>query len=164
MASLNGFNADEFKDEYTPLPAGRYTAMIVKSETQATKAGNGSYLKLEIDIVDGQYKGRKLFENLNLENPNQQAVNIAKATLANICRAVNILHPKDSSELHLKPISIMVSVEPERDGYPASNRVKRWDAPESAAQTKMDFSKAPAPANAKPWERPVVKAEETPTF
>jgi len=160
MANLGNFNADEYKDDYAPLPAGRYTAMIVKSETQATKAGNGSYLKLEIDIVDGQFKGRKLFENLNLDNPNQQAVNIAKATLANICRAVGVLHPKDSSELHLKPMSVMVLVEPEKDGYPASNRVKRWDAMESPSQTK-----APAPAAAsaaKPWEKP--KEDKIETF
>lgn len=159
MASLNGFNAEDFKDEYAPLPAGRYTAMIVKSETKSTKAGNGSYLSLEIDIVDGQYKGRKLFENLNLDNPNEQAVNIAKATLANICRAVGVLHPKDSSELHLKPISIMVSVIPESKDFPASNRVKRWDAPDAVSPVQ-----AKAPTNAKPWERPAPKPEDTPTF
>lgn len=153
MASLNGFNAEDFKDEYAPLPAGRYTAMIVKSETKSTKAGNGSYLSLEIDIVDGQYKGRKLFENLNLDNPNEQAVNIAKATLANICRAVGVLHPKDSSELHLKPMSIMVSVIPESKDFPASNRVKRWDAPETASPIQ-----AKAPANAKPWGAPGAEA------
>lgn len=156
MASLNGFNAEDFKDEYAPLPAGRYTAMIVKSETKATKAGNGSYLSLEIDIVDGQYKGRKLFENLNLDNPNEQAVNIAKVTLANICRAVGVLHPKDSSELHLKPISIMVSVIPESKDFPASNRVKRWDAPDAVSASPIQ---AKAPANAKPWERPAPKVD-----
>lgn len=158
MASLNNFNADEYKDEYAPLPAGRYTAMIVKSDLQATKAGNGSYLKLEIDIVDGQFKGRKLFENLNLDNPNQQAVNIAKATLANICRAVGVLHPKDSSELHMKPMSVMVSVEPERDGYPASNRIKRW---ESILTNPTPANPAPAtPSTAKPWEKKAEPKEE----
>jgi hypothetical protein len=160
MASLNGFNAEEFKDEFTPIPAGRYTAMIVKSETKRTKNDRGSYLKLEVDIVDGQYKGRKIFENLNLENENEMAVHIAKAMLANICRATLVLHPKDSSELHLKPMSVRVVVEPEKDGMPAQNRIKGWDALGTATPQPV----SPAPANAKPWEKPVMKAEDPPTF
>ena len=159
MASLNGFNAEDHKDEFQPIPAGRYTAAIIKSETKSTKDGKGSYLKLEIDILDGQYKGRKIFENLNLENANETTVKIAQVTLANICRAVGVLHPKDSSELHHKPMSVRVVIEPEKDGMPAQNRIKGWDA--------IGPAKAPesvAPANAKPWERPAPKPEETPTF
>jgi hypothetical protein len=128
----------------------------VGSETKATKAGTGSYLKLEIDIVEGPHKGRKLFDNLNLENQNKQAEDIAKATLANICRAVGVLHPKDSSELHMKPMSIMVTVTPETDEYPAGNRVKRYDALNSASPAATESK---APAGAKPWEKPAPKAD-----
>lgn len=151
MATLNGFNADDYTDEFTPIPSGRYTAMIVKSEMKDTKNGKGQYLKLEIDIVDGQFKGRKIFENLNIVNDNETAVKIAKSTLANICRAVGVLHPKDSSELHNKPMSVRVVVEPEKDGMPAQNRIKSFDAPGTTPIMKAPA--APVVPGGKPWEK-----------
>ena len=43
-----------------------------------TKAGNGSYLQLEIEILEGQYKGRRLWDRLTLNHPNAVAVQIAQ--------------------------------------------------------------------------------------
>ena len=157
MASLGNFNPDEHKDNYEPLPAGRYVAIIVKSENKDSKSG-GTYLKLEVDIVEGQYKGRKLFANLNLVNANDMAVKIAKTELANICRAVGVMRPKDSSELHNKPISIRVAIQPERDGFPASNVIKGWDAL-ATNPTPVNPPPAAAPAS-KPWEKPAKNEEE----
>lgn len=153
MANLGDFNADDFHDDFQPIPAGRYTAVIVKSDTMATKDGAGSYIKLEVDIVDGQYKGRKLFTNLNLVNKNEMAVKIAKTELANICRAVGVLHPKDSSELHGKPVSIKVSIRPESDAFPASNDIKGW------YPLNAEAPKPHAPIG-KPWERPAPAKDE----
>lgn len=49
-----------------PLPAGRYQAQIVESEMRPTKAGDGQYLWLGFDVLDGPHKGRKFWERLNL--------------------------------------------------------------------------------------------------
>ena len=43
----------------------------------SSQAGTGSYLNLTFEILDGNYKGRKVWSRLNLDNPNQQAVQIA---------------------------------------------------------------------------------------
>ena len=61
---LSGFNADDFpaSDDYSALPAGTYTAAIVASESKQTKSRTGSYLELTLEVVDGQYKGRKMEE------------------------------------------------------------------------------------------------------
>ena len=69
------------------LPPGQYPAQIVDSETRVTKDGNGQYLWLEIDMLDGPYKGRKLFDRLNLINANPTTVEIAQRTLSAICHA-----------------------------------------------------------------------------
>ena len=57
------------------------------------------YLKVEMDITEGEFQGRKLFENLNLVNKNDLAVTIAQQTLAEICTAVNKPSIQDSSEV-----------------------------------------------------------------
>ena len=86
---LNGFNAATIEPAatYEPLPAGNYSAVIVESEEKPTKAMTGSYLQLGLEIVEGQYAGRKLIDRLNLNNPNQIAVDIAQRTLSAICHA-----------------------------------------------------------------------------
>ena len=50
MAELAGFDAREVEPavEFAPLPAGKYIAAIVESETKPTKAGGGSYLQLKV--------------------------------------------------------------------------------------------------------------------
>jgi hypothetical protein len=81
---------------YDVLPPGKYLAQIVSSEMRPTKDGQGQYLFLEIDILDGQYRGRKLFDRINLVNANHTAVEIAMRTLSSLCRAVGKLQVKNS--------------------------------------------------------------------
>lgn len=146
---LSGFNADDFSDieSYSVLPAGTYTAAIVSSENKTTKNGNGSYLELQLEIIDGQYAGRKVWDRLNLRNPNQTAVEIAMRTLASICKAIGIKTPRDSSELHNKPMKIKVSVR-EYNGN-ESNEVKKY------MPAERQQAKAPSPTTTMekaPWE------------
>lgn len=93
--------------EYGPIPEGTYKALIVGSEMKENNAKTGQYLELEIDITEGQFQGRKLYERLNLVNPNEVAVSIAQRTLGSICLAVGIKDTiQDSNELHLSLIHI----------------------------------------------------------
>jgi hypothetical protein len=111
MADLNGFDASQEEPAITfdALPAGWYDVIITESDMEATKAGDGKFLKLKLQVVGGQFDGRTLFDRLNLDNPNAVAVQIARGTLSSICRAVNILTPKDSSQLHNLPLQAKVA-------------------------------------------------------
>ena len=73
------------------LPSGDYTAILEGAELKETKKGNGHFLSLTFQIVSDPGKGRKIWTNLNLDNPNATAVAIAEAELADICRAVGVL-------------------------------------------------------------------------
>lgn len=109
MANLSGFDASKVEpNDFGTIPPGDYEACIINSEMKATKDGQGSYLNLEIQVINGQFQNRRLFDKLNLVNKNEQAVTIAKGTLSAICRAVNVLTPNDSAELHNKPMRITV--------------------------------------------------------
>lgn len=125
MANLQGFNAAETQpnEGFEPIPAGHYNAVITDSEMKPTKAGNGEYLKLTLQVLDGDYKNRKLFVNLNLANPNPKAVQIAKGELSAICRAVGVMTPNDSSELHNLPMVIKVACKNRADNGEIENRI-----------------------------------------
>ena len=124
--NLAGFNANEHEpSSFDALPAGDYDVCITASELKATKAGTGKYLQLTLQVLGGQYKNRKLFDRLNIENPNPTAVQIAKGTLSAICRAVGVLTPDDSAQLHNLGMKAVVRVEKDADGNP-TNAIKGY--------------------------------------
>jgi hypothetical protein len=157
------------------IPPGKYVAQIVKSEMIDTKGGSGQMLKLELEIIDGPHARRKLWDQLNLVNPNQQAVEIAQRTLSAICHAIGRLQVNDSDDLHFKPMLLTVAVEPDsRDkDLPADqrrmqNRIKGYAAPggdaPSAAASRPQQGPAPARAAAPPPARQPATAAASPPW
>lgn len=141
MGNLSGFDARQVEPNtgFDPLPEGKYEAAIIESAMKPTKNGDGKLLELKMQVASGQYKGRYLFDRLNLVNKNQQAVEIAKASLSSICRAVGVLTPNDSSELHGKKFIVKVKI---RDGQ--YNDVKGYEAvPKTAAHATQAFGETP---------------------
>ena len=122
MANLQGFDATKVEpgQPMSALPPGDYLVVIQQSEYKDTKDGTGKYLELVLQVVDGVHKGRKLWDRLNLRNRSQQAQEIAQATLSAICHAVGVLQPKDSSELHDKPMVVTVTTK-EYKGNPSND-------------------------------------------
>jgi len=141
MSTLN-FNANEVEPSvgFEAIPAGKYTALISDSDLKTTKSGTGKYLQLEFEIQGGEYHGRKLWSRLNIENPNANAVRMARADLSAICRAVNVLTPRDSVELHNLPMVITVRCRKNDDGE-ITNEIKGYEP-------RPGVASAPAPAAA----------------
>ena len=164
MAFLGGnFDATQVEPqgEYTPIPAGDYKVHIITSEMVANKAGTGQMLKLELEIMEGDQQGRKLFDRLNLDNPNATAVEIAQRTLSAICHAVGVLSVEDSEQLHFKPMIAVVAVTPPKGEYGAGNQVKTYKvigdgAANGNAPVKSGFTPAKPAAAASggaPWKK-----------
>jgi len=155
---LSGFdaNAVEPAEAFEPIPAGWYKAIIAESEEKPTKAQTGSYLQMKLQVIEGPMAGRVVFERLNLNNPNSIAVDIAQRALSAICRAVGVMTPRESSELHDKPLMIKLAVKPAEGAYGASNEVKGYEAANAA---KAPTAASPAPqqatagASSPPWKR-----------
>ena len=91
--------------------------MVTASELKATKDGTGQYLELTLEIQSGPSQGRRLWDQLNLQNRNPKAVEIAQKQLAQLCHATGILQlPNDATPLHNRPVVMKVAVknDPER--------------------------------------------------
>jgi len=145
---------------YEVLPAGRYKAQIVESDLRVTKDGMGQYLWLMLDILDGSYQGRKVFDQLNLINRSAQTVEIAQRTLSAICHATGQLQVSDSEALHLIPMTILVTVTPPKNGFGERNNI-RYLTPEAAA--KSGGNPPTAPNRAQRTASSVQAASPTPT-
>ena len=152
MANLNGFDASTVEPSvgFDPIPAGMYIAAITESEMKRTKNGLGQYLKLTFTIIDGQYKGRKLWAQLNLDNPSSTAVQIARSELSAICRAVGVMQPRDSVEMHNLPLVVTVKCKNRKDNGEITNELKGYAKRESAAGQPQQ---APVNDNTPVWNR-----------
>jgi hypothetical protein len=164
MTDLN-FDASGIEPigSFEPLPADVYTVIITASEKKATKDGEGEYIQLTYSVVDGEYRGRKIFDRLNMINKNKTAVEIAQRTLATICRCVGVMRPRTTEELHDKPFMIKIAIQPAKGEYAASNVIReyRTAAGEKVTGDKVTASPAKRDENSaspdgkkkKPWEK-----------
>lgn len=152
MADLSGFNAGEHEpSQFDALPAGKYEAVISESEMKPTKTGNGNYLNLTFTITKGEFENRKVWARLNLDNPNQTAVKIARGELSAICRAVGIMTPNDSTELHDMPLVIKVTCKKQESGD-ITNEIKGYySLNESKAEPAKPATAAAPAAGVKGW-------------
>jgi hypothetical protein len=160
------------------IPAGWYPAMITATESKETNNKDGHYLNVEFTVLDGDYKDRKVFTNLNLGNKNPTAVEIAYRALSSICHATGVIQVGDSAQLHNIPFMLKVGVRPattaaeSADGkaHDASNDIKGYKsmaeynakAAAPAGAPAAGFTPPPAPATPAAFTPPAAPAAFTP--
>lgn len=154
-ATLAGFDANQVdpNQPLEPVPAGRYLAHIKDSGMKQIKKGKGKYLALTFEILDGPYKGRNLWANLNLENSNADAVRIARGDLSAICRAVGVMTPKDSVELHNIPLVLVVGHKKRDDTGDLANVLKGYEKKGATPPATTATAPAANGGTKPPWEK-----------
>jgi hypothetical protein len=153
MAKIDNFNANDVApNEFTPIPAGQYLCVISASEWKDNKAKTGQYLELVFKVAAGQYRDRTVKARLNMKNQSEEAVRIARGDLSSICRAVGIMQPKDSAQLHNIPILVTVAVTNPDSENRVYNEIKGYAkrVTEVAAAAPEPASVASADGGAKP--------------
>jgi hypothetical protein len=150
MANLGNFNAHEVEPNvaFDPLPAGKYLAAVTATEMRPTKDGTGSYLSIELTVMDGPYKDRKVWDRLCLNHSNPETVKLARGSLSALCRATGVMQPRDSVELHNIPLMATVKLKKREDNGEMANQVTGYARKEAAAgQPQQSQSSTP------PWRR-----------
>jgi hypothetical protein len=153
MATLN-FDANQVEPSSgkDPVPAGKYVAAVTNSEMKPTKNGAGQYLELEYQILDGEHKGRKLWSRHTLQHTSAQTVQIARGELSAVCRAIGVMQPKDSAELHNLPMTVTVKLKKREDNGEMANEVTAWTKKDAAAGVPQQAG-APGGTATPPWLR-----------
>ena len=150
MVNLDDFDASTVEPltEMEVLPPGDYVAVIIESVMKATRAGDGNYLELTFQILEGDYMNRLLWDRLNLDHPNEKAVAFAQARLSSICRAVGVMKVDDSQELHNIPLVIAVRCKKREDTGDLTNEIRGYYPRASSTQ-----STPPATTDPIPWKK-----------
>ena len=128
---------------FDPLPSAWYNVRMVEGlETPVKNKPANTYFKSVFEVIDGEFKGRKLFHNFNFKNDNETAVKIAYDQLATICHAVGILKIQSMEQLFNKPLQAKVKLKAavmEDDGvtekYEAGNEIKGFRPLETSSPT-----------------------------
>ena len=162
MTSLNQLLGGSFvaskvpedeRGDFELLPNGDYTVVVTESDVAATKNG-GQMLKLTPEIVDGKFKGRKLWNNLNIVNASEDAQRIAHQTLAKLVKAIGKDTVNDTNELHGIRVLAKVKTEPAKGEYPARNKIVAYKAMGASANSGTTTPTQASDAGASPAKRP----------
>ena len=157
MAAL-GAQYEGEERTFDPIPPGEYPMHITQSSMETTRDGRGRFLRLDLEILEGPEAGRHLTERLNLENPNEKAVEIAQRTLRAIVFAAGLSSCTDSEQLHACRMLVRVTVR-ERQDQPGAmvNEIAGYKqaggAPSIAAASQPGPAAEPATIATPPWKR-----------
>lgn len=154
MAQLphGAFNAADVDPSTSIAPDPEFTGwhlcQITDSENKIAKSGRGEYLQLVAEVMDGRFKGRKLWIRLSLVNENQTAVEIAYRDLSAICHATGVMQVTDSVQLHHKPFMINVVYKPPSDKSQGGNEAAGYKPANSSGAPAAPVPPAPARSGA----------------
>ena len=100
-----------------PLPVGTYPVAVTAAERKDNEKGWG--LKVVLTVLDGQYQGRQIYEQFNLSHTSADTVRIAQEQFSALCHVVNVLKPRDPSELLNLPFQVKVKIDPPKNPWNA---------------------------------------------
>jgi hypothetical protein len=165
------------------IPPDNYRVQVIESKIQDTKSGQ--MIVLTMEIVDGQYANRRLWENLNIRNDSPVAQQIAQTALKYLCDQIGIIQLRDTEELHFKPLTIKVGIQQptqkDKDaGYDQPKNTVRFNvgaspgsgtggirpqgaptqAPQQGRPPQRSAQAQPAKGAAKPWNQPKQAARQ----
>lgn len=157
MAALDGvFDARTVEPNagLKPVPVGKYKAIIRKSEKKANSAKTGHYIEMVFEIVEGDSRGKRVYARLNLWNPNNTAVEIARGELSAICHATGVMNLSDTQQLHNIPLMIKVSVKERNDKKGEyTNEIDGYERTDVAAHnSQATYVAAKSADDVAPWE------------
>lgn len=140
MVKLNEvYTADpNMVDEFAKIPDGVYRAMLADSKMNNKNTG----ITCEFVITDGEFSGRKLFQNLSVFSDNSIAVKIGQKFLNQMALAANLSVVTDTAELHGKVFSLKVGT---RKDDANANEIKSIDSD--------NVSVASTTKTTPPWKR-----------
>ena len=120
------FNSDDNNatmDNFSPIPAGQYRAVIVDSAKKENAKRTGSYLLLKFMITDGSYKGRNVWDVHNLWHDNIETREISYKRFNTLCAVCGCANVQSSDQLYDIELVISIEIQPASNGYPPRNKI-----------------------------------------
>jgi hypothetical protein len=148
------------RGDYEPIPAGNYILKALEADEKKTASG-GTMITAKFEVVKGEHAGRLLWQNFNTVNNSPTAQSIGRGQIVAWAHACGKPNADDTDKLLGKPFAASVDIDPAKNGYKASNKIKAFlaqqddgEAPakKAPAAPKTAPKAAPAAKGANPWD------------
>ena len=158
MVNFN-YNVSEITPtgSYDPLPSNWYVAQVTSAEAKTPKSGRGEMLCVTFEIIDGEFRGRKVWGNYCHVHPTPKAQEIARQHISAISHAVGIPNCDNSDHWYQLPLKIKVKLKRDKNSDEMVNEIVGYASVERIAPTPKA---APNPSAGKqaesgtpPWMR-----------
>jgi len=151
-------------NDYDLIPPGKYIVHIDRAEVKQTKKGDGYYLEIEMIIMDGPCKNRKLWDRINIVNPSVQCQEIGLRALTALGCAAGITKLNLAAQLVSCTVVAHVKVKKEQNeirtysSLEKCNTTQQQGQPQAPVQPQQpqqaSTSQAPTQQASAPWARP----------
>jgi len=126
--------------QQVPIAPGHYEAKIVASQMNDTTDGNR--LDLTFEIIGGAHDGCTIVRQLHLNSRNKNTLWRDRSNLTSICMSVEVMTPRDSSELHNIPLLIEVGVKKRRNTILSYGRSTTTKSNPPSKQRRIQLTRA----------------------
>lgn len=142
--------APESDRNFDVMPAGWHPMHAIEADVQPPKTGGGQMICLTWEVLDGAFKGRRIWHRINYINASAQAQEIGQRELGQLCKALGLGPITDTDVLKFKPVQGRVGIEKGKDGYEDKNKVSDFKpyGQSGAAPPPQQPARFPAPAQA----------------
>jgi len=132
--------------DFDVLPPCKPQCLIERAQFKQNKKANGHYLEITLQVIDGPHKNRKLWDRINIDNPDQTCVKIGMGQLKKLLKATEINDFEDTSQLLNKVVIAHVAVQ-KNDVYGDQNVIRGYsDVVTPTAPVAVPQAAGPAPA------------------
>ena len=142
------------------IPSGWQNATITDGIASATKgAKKGVCLTVEFTVLDGEHKGRKVWNRFNIENASEKAQEIGQRDLSALCHAAGVMDVSNDKCFNGKNLQIKIGLDRADDaakdkGYEDKNNTKGYKPLEGAAAAPAFIPNGPSALPPTPGNSP----------
>jgi len=153
------FDANQYEParEFQLYNPGQYPSQIESVEIKPTKANNGAFFEVKMVMLEEPYKGQRLTDRINVDNPSTACVAIGRGQLTALCLAAGIAKLDDTDQLLQCVVVPHVKVKGEQNEIRTYSSIADYRAKQQQSPAQGPPSTAapstPATALATPWSR-----------
>ena len=136
--TTEGVGEKEQFGAYTVIPRGVYAMKIARLEDKKTKADK-PYISMEFDIIEGEYKGRKLWKEIYLVGSTPEKTDTLKAMFRGMLKDLGLQAPEQRDKITSTEILANFCVDFTVNGYV---NVEAWEGVERNKVGKIELVNA----------------------
>jgi Protein of unknown function (DUF669). len=128
-----------------PLPNGTYTVEIIETMTKKTRAG-GQMVTFVFEVLEGEFRGRRVYENLNVCNANVNVQARARADVSAIIAACGLRKATNPDELLRTPMTIKLAQRKNKESGDMEQTVLGYEIATDNGGGNTQYTPPPPPA------------------